>query len=250
MSQGEGDEKRRIGNEIKVFLAVNGIDRGQFAQAAGLGKSTVDKLVTGVFSDKTLAKVMEKTNFKLRTAYAAKVLGGYSKLNWSGYIRKYLMLHPVTDAGGAIKAAVVSIEWNDVLPGLTLRQHLAQKEHAPLGALWIPHERSPLIYIQPLESIGVRLVVSTMVGEACMRGLALTVDNVLAHAYIPVAIPVVLKRLDVNQEIAADALGDIDPSHSQYAAYSEELQVVTEKQFGRLIGWEPENSRTKKRLRS
>jgi hypothetical protein len=248
MSEGEDDEKRRIGKEIKLFLAVNGIDREQFAQAAGLGKSTVDKLVTGVFSDKTLAKVMEKTNFKLRTAYASKILGAYSKVNWSGYIRKYLMIHPVTDGRGAIKAAIVSIEWNDMVPGLMLYQQITQKERAPIGALWIPHERSPLIYVQPLDTIGVRLVLSTMIGEPCMRGLAMTVDNVLAHAYIPVAIPVVLKRLDSGQDkdIAADSLGDLDSSHAQYAHYKDELQIVTERQFGRLVSWELEKTRRAK----
>ena len=224
------EEKRRIGREIKNFLAVHGIDRQSFADKCGIGKSTVDKLVTGIFSERTILKVVEKSSFKLKTNYASKHLGAYSRENWIGYLRDYLMLHPALAGGGNIVAKLVSITWDEMLPGMILKE-----PGTVIGALWIPHERSPLIYIQPVNDIGVRLVISTMVGEPCMRGLLLTVDNVVANAYIPVSLPVVFKRLDVGKAVPSSDLGVIKNTHPLYQSYMEQIVAVIDKQFGRMV---------------
>lgn len=236
------DEKRRIGREIKTFLAVNGIARETFAEKSGLGKSTVDKLITGIFSEETLAKVLEKTSFRLRTLYAAKKLGGYSKANWEGYISDYLMLYSALDGSTAIEAVPAVIEWDDVLPGLTLSRTFEEsRERDPIGALWIPHERSPLIYIQPTEDIGARLVVTTMIGAPFMRGLFLAVENSLANAWIPVASPVVLKRLEPGEKLQPEELGRIEKGNDLFESYSAELSMVTQRQFGRLVSQDVPN---------
>src|SRR6476619_256218 len=109
---------------------------------------------------------------------------------------------------------LVSITWDEMLPGMILKE-----PGTVIGALWIPHERSPLIYIQPVNDIGVRLVISTMVGEPCMRGLLLTVDNVVANAYIPVSLPVVFKRLDAGKGVSTSDLGMIKSTHPLYHSY-------------------------------
>lgn len=229
------DEKRQVGREIKTFLAVNGIPRETFAEQVGLGKSTVDKLITGIFSDETLAKVLEKTKFRLRTLYAAKVLGNYSKANWDGYISEYLMVHSSLDGSEAIEADLTTIYWDDILPGLVLRRGAANDhEGSLLGALWIPHERSPLIYIQPTQDIGVRIIVNTMIGTPTMRGLLLAVENHIANAWIPVATPIVLKRLEDNEKIDPNSLGKIADVHPQYRGYAGELKTALERQFGRF----------------
>lgn len=233
------DEKRRTGEEIKMFLAVNGIDRGRFSELTGLGRSTIDKLVTGIYSDKTLAKVLERTTFRLKTIHARKLLGAYSKANWSGYIARYLLLQPALEQAGAISAALATIDWDDTLPGLMLYEGAGRpRDLEPVGALWIPHERSPLIYMQPVDDIGVRLIVSTMVGEACMRGVSLAVHNVMANAYIPVAAPVVLRRLESGRDIPEAELGLIDLEHPKFRAYSLDLQAVATRQFARLMVWD------------
>ena len=45
------DEKRRVGREIKKYLASNRISREQFCFETKLGKSTVDKLITGILEN-------------------------------------------------------------------------------------------------------------------------------------------------------------------------------------------------------
>src|ERR1043165_2333264 len=60
------DDKKRITTEIRDYLARQRISREQFAHQTKLGKSTVDKLLAGLFSDRTLAIVEGHTGLKLR----------------------------------------------------------------------------------------------------------------------------------------------------------------------------------------
>lgn len=60
------DGKKRIATAIKDYLARQRISREQFAFKTKLGKSTVDKLLIGLFSDRTLAIVEEHTKLPLR----------------------------------------------------------------------------------------------------------------------------------------------------------------------------------------
>jgi adenylate cyclase len=62
------DDRRRIAVAIKDYLARERISREQFAFKTKLGKSTIDKLLTGLFSDRTLSIVESHTNLTLRPA--------------------------------------------------------------------------------------------------------------------------------------------------------------------------------------
>ena len=230
------DEKRRVGREIKKYLASNRISREQFCFETKLGKSTVDKLITGIYSDATLQIVLERTKFVRNNAFASKRLGGYARSAWSGYLRDYLFLQPSISGDDDLVVIRVAIEWDDNLPGLALIQKSGKSsERNCIGALWIPHERSPLIYIQPIDTVGRMLIVSTMLGEPLMRGLMLTVNNLVANAYVPVAVPILLRRLEEGEEITPGELGTINSLNPKFASYQSELRRILEKQFGRLI---------------
>src|ERR1700752_4925524 len=60
------DDKKRITTEIRDYLARQRISREQFAHQTKLGKSTVDKLLTGLVSERTLVIVETHTGLKLR----------------------------------------------------------------------------------------------------------------------------------------------------------------------------------------
>jgi adenylate cyclase len=64
------DDKKRIVTAIRDYLARERISREQFAFQTKLGKSTVDKLLTGLFSEKTLAIVEAHTKLSLRSMLA------------------------------------------------------------------------------------------------------------------------------------------------------------------------------------
>ena len=57
-------DKKRITTEIRDYLARQRISREQFAHQTKLGKSTVDKLLTGLFSERTLVIVESHTGLK------------------------------------------------------------------------------------------------------------------------------------------------------------------------------------------
>jgi adenylate cyclase len=64
------DERKRVAAIIRDYLARERISREQFAFKTKLGKSTVDKLLIGLFSDKTLSIVEGHTGLSFRTSAA------------------------------------------------------------------------------------------------------------------------------------------------------------------------------------
>jgi TolB-like protein/Tfp pilus assembly protein PilF len=64
------DDRKRIAAAIRDHLARERISREQFAFKTKLGKSTVDKLLTGLFSDRTLSIVEGHTKLPLRSMLA------------------------------------------------------------------------------------------------------------------------------------------------------------------------------------
>ena len=64
------DGKKRIAATIKDYLARERVSREEFAFRTKLGKSTVDKLLIGLFSDRTLSIVESHTKLALRSTLA------------------------------------------------------------------------------------------------------------------------------------------------------------------------------------
>jgi len=60
------NERKRIAAVIRDYIARERMSREQFAFKTRLGKSTVDKLLIGLFSDKTLSIVESHTRLSLR----------------------------------------------------------------------------------------------------------------------------------------------------------------------------------------
>ena len=65
------DDRKQVTAAIRDYLARERMSREQFAFKTKLGKSTVDKLLTGLYSDRTLAIVEAHTGLQLRGAPAA-----------------------------------------------------------------------------------------------------------------------------------------------------------------------------------
>ena len=62
------DDRKRIAAIIRDYIARERMSREQFAFKTKLGKSTVDKLLIGIFSDRTLSIVESQTGLQLRGA--------------------------------------------------------------------------------------------------------------------------------------------------------------------------------------
>jgi hypothetical protein len=229
-------EKRRIGRDIKKYLAVNRISREEFSFQTKLGKSTIDKLITGLYSEATLQIVLDRTSFVRNNSFAAKQFGAYSRAAWAGYLRTFRLLLPSIAQEGHVDALCVTIDWDETVPGMVLVHRSGRKlsKTERIGIVSIPHERSPLIYVQAIEGQGRTFVLSTMLGEPVMRGLMMTVSNLVANAFIPVALPVALRRLSEVDPDPAD-FGHITPDDTRHKAAMAELKQVVAKQYARLI---------------
>src|ERR1700732_4586585 len=66
--RGKMGDRKRVAAIIRDYLARERISREQFAFKTKLGKSTVDKLLIGLFSDRTLSIVEAYTGLSLRTS--------------------------------------------------------------------------------------------------------------------------------------------------------------------------------------
>lgn len=70
------EERKRIAGLVRDYIARERMSREQFAHRTRLGKSTVDKLLTGLFSDRTLAIVEGQTGLVLRQSSPARDAAG------------------------------------------------------------------------------------------------------------------------------------------------------------------------------
>lgn len=68
------EDRRRIAGLLRDWIARERISREEFALRARLGKSTVDKLLVGIFSERTIAVVEGMTGLVLRGDVAAPPL--------------------------------------------------------------------------------------------------------------------------------------------------------------------------------
>jgi adenylate cyclase len=67
------DERKRVAGLVRDYIAREHISREEFALRTKLGKSTVDKLLVGHFSDRTIAIVEGHTGLVLRAAASVAV---------------------------------------------------------------------------------------------------------------------------------------------------------------------------------
>jgi adenylate cyclase len=61
----EDADRKRIVQAIRTYIARERISREEFARRTRLGKSTVDKLVVGIFSEKTILQIEAQTKISL-----------------------------------------------------------------------------------------------------------------------------------------------------------------------------------------
>src|SRR4029079_17301561 len=98
------DDKKRIVTAIRDYLARERISREQFAFKTKLGKSTVDKLLTGLFSERTLAIVEKHTQLSLRSSLAdtqsERIPGGPRPTALTPPDRPSIAVLPFTNFGG------------------------------------------------------------------------------------------------------------------------------------------------------
>jgi hypothetical protein len=234
-------ERKKIIEAVRAYIARERISREEFAQRTKLGKSTVDKLVTGIFSEKTILQVEQQLKTSLRKGgsageVAAEELGRYSREDTGNYIGEYVFARPSFHGDGRIHAFAMEILWDREASALIVRETARSKKEAlQFGKIYIPRA-SMHIFILSNERGWLKSVILSQIDiYKRMNGMMLTMGHAFANVYAPVAMPVIMNKYD---RIADDMVGDIQPGSRMHEEYNRDLLAVEEDRYARWISIE------------
>ena len=231
------DEKRKIVEAVRTYMARQRISRDEFAQRAKLGKSTIDKLVTGLFSERTILQIEARLNIRLRDtgrANAPAEFGGYTQEEGSYFLGEYIFIRPSFREEGVIVAFHMAIVWGTNPNVLELRERERDDGLTPqVGTIHMPRASSHLFILCNESGLLQTIIVSQLNALKRMRGVMLAAGNVLGNMYLPLAAPVVLIKVD---KVKPDMTGRIMSGSPMFDAYHAELTSVVVDSFGKSIG--------------
>ena len=231
-------ERQRIIEAIRTYMARERMSREEFAQRAKLGKSTIDKLATGIFSERTILQIEARLNIKLRdsgvsTATAPVEYGSYTREEASYFIGEYVFARPCFQEAGIIQAFQMEIAWAPKDNVLILQEPPRGDEISPqAGRIHIPRG-SNHIFVVSNENGWVQTIILSQINVLKrMQGLMLTMGRAFANIYSPVAVPVIMNK---QSKIEAHMVGRIAPGSAQHRAYQAELAAVEAEGFARWV---------------
>ncbi len=233
-------DRDRIVQAIRAYIARERISRDEFAQRAKLGKSTVDKLVTGLFSEKTILQIESLLKIPLMDAPAAALgetagseLGGYARAETLNYVGEYVFARPSFQDANLIHAFPMEVAWDAAAGGLVVREAARDKKLPPqFGTVYIPRASMHIFILSNESGWLKKVILSQLDVYKRMKGIMLTMGHAFGNLYTPVAMPVIMNKYDA---IKSDMVGRIDPSSRMYAEYSQDLQAVEKSQYARWV---------------
>ncbi len=140
------DESTRlkIARAIREYMAREHISREEFARRAKVGKSTVDKVVTGISSEKTIIQIESQIGVKLLETTsdggaAPEELGGYRWEDVKHYAGSYVLARPSLQGDLVIHAFHMAILWDKASSSLLVSEQTKSDTAPPQTAqLYIP----------------------------------------------------------------------------------------------------------------
>ncbi|MDX2203165.1 MAG: hypothetical protein NW223_10470 [Hyphomicrobiaceae bacterium] len=232
------EDRERITQTIRSYLARERISREEFAQRAKIGKSTVDKLVTGMFSEKTVLQIDQQLGLGLLSTLplvelAPEEFGRYSREETTPYIGHYVLARPSFSERGVIQAFHMEIAWQKETRTLVIKE-AAQDKKIPLqfGSIYIPRG-SMHIFVMSNENGWLKSVILSQIDVyKCMKGIILTMGHAFANVYTPLASPVILSKYP---KIEPSMVGALKPSSPHYHTYFNALREVETERFAQWV---------------
>lgn len=232
------DERRRtIVKTIRSYIARERISREEFARRTKLGKSTVDKLVVGIFSEKTLLQVESqlKISFSETTVLdvAADDYGRYPRSDVRNYEGDYLFVRPSFHDDGFIHSFAMQIIWSDTERVLIVRERpIENKKVVQLGKIFIPRASMHIFVMSNEDGWLKSLILSQLDVYRKMHGLMLTMGHVYGNLYTPVTMPVTMAKVD---KIDPKAIGKLGPDAPAYQQLHQDLMAVETERYAKWI---------------
>ena len=232
------EDRKRIVEAVRAYIARERISREEFAQRAKLGKSTVDKLVTGIFSEKTILQIELQLKTSLRkgevaSEVAAEEYGKYSREETANYVGEYVFARPSFQGDGVILAFQMEISWDREGPSLLVKESAKNKQDAlQLGRIYIPRASMHIFILSNEKGWLKSVILSQLDITRRMKGMMLTMGRAFANVYAPMAMPVIMNKYE---KIGDDMIGSIGPGARMHAEYARDLQAVEQDRYARWI---------------
>ena len=236
---GSKQDKKAIASAIQRHLDANGLARKDLIREH-LSKSSIEKLFQGDFTERTLNKVegILKTSFqrqaqaqlKVRDDTAAKSVGGYV-FDAVEYLQgDYLCVRPMFANPANFNAYLISIAWSDAQKCLVFEEKSRfDGKYRQVGTVYIPFGTAFMNLVSSSAGNVRTVLLSLPDTEDMMRGIISTLSNPKGSIYIPVAAPIVLRKLRAGEE---PELGVIARDNRRYGEYQSWLATVLTEEFG------------------
>ena len=227
--------RKAIASAIQRHLDTNGLARKDLIREH-LSKSTIEKLFQGDFTERTLNKVegILKARFQGQSAgredTAAKSVGGYG-FDAVEYLQgDYLCVRPMFAKPANFNAYLIAISWSDEQNCLVFEEKSRfDGKYRQTGKVYIPFGTSFMNLVSSNAGNVRTILLSLPDSDDMMRGIISTLSNPKGSIYIPVAAPIVLRKLQATE---APELGVIPPDHRRHAEYWSWLATVSTEEFG------------------
>ena len=245
---GSKPDKKAIANAIQRYLDANGLARKDLIREH-LSKSSIEKLFQGDFTERTLNKVegILKTSFQrqVRDDTAAKSVGGYV-FDAVEYLQgDYLCVRPMFANTARFNAYLITIAWSDEQKCLVFEEKSRfDGKYRQQGTVYIPFGTSFMNLVSSSAGNVRTVLLSLPDSEDMMRGIISTLSNPKGSIYIPVAAPIVLRKLRTGEE---PELGVISADNRRYGEYQAWLATVLTEEFGIFAVPQPSAQRKTRR---
>ena len=231
---GSKQDKQAIASAIQRYLDANGLARKDLIREH-LSKSSIEKLFQGDFTERTLNKIegVLKTSFQRPSAIketAAKSVGGYV-FDAVEYLQgDYLCIRPMFANPANINAYLIAIAWSDAQKCLVFEEKSRfDGKYRQNGTVYIPFGTAFMNLVSSSAGNVRTILLSLPDSDDMMRGIISTLSNPKGSIFIPVAAPIVLRKLRTAEE---PECGVISADHRRYGEYQSWLASVLTEEFG------------------
>jgi hypothetical protein len=230
---GSKPDKKAIATAIQRYLDANGLARKDLIREH-LSKSSIEKLFQGDFTERTLDKIegILKISFRKPSAKdtADRSVGGYV-FDAVEYLQgDYLCVRPMFANPANFNAYLVAISWSEERKCLVFEEKSRfDGKYRQKGTVHIPFGTSYMNLVSSSAGNVRTILLSLPDSDDLMRGIILTLSNPKGSVYIPVAAPIVLRKLRKAEEPELGIITENQRSHGQYQA---SLATVLTEEFG------------------
>lgn len=230
-------DRPKIVQAIRAYIARERISREEFAQRAKLGKSTVDKLVIGMFSEKTILQIESALQINLRgTANEVELadpeVGKYTREDVRRYLGEYVFARPSFRDESLIYAYQMEVVWDPSGKALLVKEKSPNKKALQFGKIYIPRASMHMFILSNESGWLKSVILSQLDVYKRMKGLMLTMGRAFANVYAPMAMPVIMNKYD---RIEQHMIGTIAKGTEAYDEYLQDLSAVEKDQFAKWV---------------